>query len=79
MQYGMLYDEQIGNGGIIYTPGSAGTRQEVFQAACRNHYAPTGSEVLLTTHTLRWYWRFARVYSVGRAVGCCSVQVTLHI
>jgi predicted Rossmann-fold nucleotide-binding protein len=37
----------IGNGGIVYTPGSAGTRQEVFQAACRCHYAPQGQEVPL--------------------------------
>eukprot|EP01094_Clydonella_sp_ATCC50884_P025259 TRINITY_DN6579_c0_g1_i1.p1 TRINITY_DN6579_c0_g1~~TRINITY_DN6579_c0_g1_i1.p1 ORF type:complete len:430 (+),score=89.80 TRINITY_DN6579_c0_g1_i1:75-1364(+) len=29
----------IANCGIIYTPGSAGTRQEIFQDACRNHYA----------------------------------------
>jgi len=25
--------------GIIFTPGSAGTRQEIFQNACLNHYA----------------------------------------
>ena len=34
----------ISNCGIIYTPGSAGTRQEIFQAACGNHYAPNGKE-----------------------------------
>lgn len=34
----------ISNAGIIYTPGSAGTRQEIFQAACGNHYAPNGKE-----------------------------------
>ena len=34
----------ISNAGIIYTPGSAGTRQEIFQAACGNHYAPEGKE-----------------------------------
>jgi predicted Rossmann-fold nucleotide-binding protein len=28
----------ISNGGIIFTPGSAGTRQEIFQDACGNHY-----------------------------------------
>jgi predicted Rossmann-fold nucleotide-binding protein len=37
----------VGNGGIVYTPGSAGTRQEVFQAACRCHYASPGDEVPL--------------------------------
>lgn len=35
----------IANGGVIYTPGSAGTRQEVFQHACRNHYSSIGDEV----------------------------------
>ena len=34
----------ISNAGIIYTPGSAGTRQEIFQAACGNHYAEPGKE-----------------------------------
>ena len=34
----------ISNAGIIYTPGSAGTRQEIFQAACGNHYAEEGKE-----------------------------------
>ena len=33
----------ICTGGIIFTPGSAGTRQEVFQAACQNHYAKPGT------------------------------------
>jgi predicted Rossmann-fold nucleotide-binding protein len=35
----------IGNAGIIYVPGGAGTRQEVFQAACKNHYADQGEEI----------------------------------
>jgi len=35
----------IANGGIIFSPGSAGTRQEIFQAACRNHYAKKGEAV----------------------------------
>ena len=29
-------------GGIIYTPGSAGTMQEIFQDAVQNHYVTTG-------------------------------------
>lgn len=32
----------IARGGIIYTPGSAGTLQEVFQAAVPNHYLSFG-------------------------------------
>jgi len=31
----------ISNGGIIICPGQAGTLQEIFQAACRNHYGTT--------------------------------------
>ena len=28
----------IAKGGVIYTPGSAGTMQEIFQDAVQNHY-----------------------------------------
>merc|ERR1711991_711933 len=31
--------------GILYTPGSAGTRQEIFQDACKNHYAKQSNPV----------------------------------
>jgi predicted Rossmann-fold nucleotide-binding protein len=53
----------IGNGGIIYTPGSAGTRQEVFQAACRCHYAPAGDEVPLIFYG-KEFWASSGVYDV---------------
>mmetsp|Transcript_17460 Transcript_17460/g.52221 ORF Transcript_17460/g.52221 Transcript_17460/m.52221 type:complete len:211 (+) Transcript_17460:958-1590(+) len=29
---------EVCTGGVVFTPGSAGTRQEVFQACCSNHY-----------------------------------------
>jgi predicted Rossmann-fold nucleotide-binding protein len=32
----------LATGGIIYSPGSAGTIQEVFQDACQNHYNTVG-------------------------------------
>ncbi|MBN1207691.1 MAG: hypothetical protein JXB05_22695 [Myxococcaceae bacterium] len=32
----------IARGGIIYSPGSAGTIQEIFQDACQNHYNTVG-------------------------------------
>ncbi|MEU4444278.1 hypothetical protein AB0K14_18485 [Actinosynnema sp. NPDC050801] len=32
----------VASGGIIYTPGSAGTVQEVFQDYCQNHYGSVG-------------------------------------
>ena len=32
----------VATGGVVYTPGSAGTVQEVFQDYTQNHYASTG-------------------------------------
>ncbi|MFL5357647.1 LOG family protein [Archangium sp.] len=32
----------IAKGGVIYSPGSAGTVQEIFQDACQNHYKTVG-------------------------------------
>jgi predicted Rossmann-fold nucleotide-binding protein len=32
----------IATGGVIYSPGSAGTIQEIFQDACQNHYNTVG-------------------------------------
>lgn len=32
----------IAKGGVVFTPGSAGTLQEVFQDACQNHYGSVG-------------------------------------
>ncbi|WP_367134523.1 LOG family protein [Saccharothrix sp. HUAS TT1] len=32
----------VATGGVIYTPGSAGTVQEVFQDYCQNHYGSVG-------------------------------------
>jgi predicted Rossmann-fold nucleotide-binding protein len=32
----------IARGGVIYSPGSAGTVQEIFQDACQNHYNTVG-------------------------------------
>ena len=33
----------VAHDGIIFSPGSAGTLQEIFQDACQNHYTTTGS------------------------------------
>ena len=33
----------IATGGVIYTPGSAGTLQEIFQDAAQNHYETSGA------------------------------------
>jgi len=32
----------IANHGVIFAPGSAGTRQEIFQDAAQNHYGSAG-------------------------------------
>ncbi|NUQ78885.1 MAG: hypothetical protein HUU21_35620 [Polyangiaceae bacterium] len=32
----------IATGGVVFSPGSAGTIQEIFQDACQNHYKSTG-------------------------------------
>ena len=34
----------IAKGGVIYSPGSAGTMQEIFQYAAQNHYRAFGYE-----------------------------------
>jgi hypothetical protein len=33
---------QIGKRGVVFAPGSAGTRQEIFMDAAQNHYGTTG-------------------------------------
>jgi predicted Rossmann-fold nucleotide-binding protein len=33
---------QIAKGGVVFTPGSAGARQEIFMDAAQNHYGTTG-------------------------------------
>jgi predicted Rossmann-fold nucleotide-binding protein len=33
----------IATGGVVFSPGSAGTIQEIFQDACQNHYKSTGT------------------------------------
>ncbi len=46
----------IATGGIIYSPGSAGTMQEIFQDAAQNHYCtfgPSAPMIFLGTN----YWR----------------------
>lgn len=64
----------IGNGGIIYTPGSAGTRQEVFQAACRNHYAPKGKEIPLVFMN-KEFWEESGVFN---CLEKCSRGTNMH-
>jgi predicted Rossmann-fold nucleotide-binding protein len=57
----------ISNAGIIYTPGSAGTRQEIFQAACGNHYAPDGKEKPTVFYDTE-FWNKSTIPEVLRGV-----------
>jgi len=57
----------ISNAGIIYTPGSAGTRQEIFQAACANHYAPDGHEKPTVFYDTE-FWAATQIPQVLRSV-----------
>ena len=45
----------IAKGGIIYTPGSAGTLQEIFQEAVQNHYLTYGYASPMVFMN-RYYW-----------------------
>jgi predicted Rossmann-fold nucleotide-binding protein len=58
---------EISNSGIIYTPGSAGTRQEIFQAACGNHYAPNGKEKPTIFYDTD-FWNETKIPQVLRSV-----------
>lgn len=46
----------ITRGGLIYTPGSAGTIQEIFQAAVPNHYKTYGYSSLMVFFGTQ-FWR----------------------
>jgi predicted Rossmann-fold nucleotide-binding protein len=49
----------IAEGGVIFAPGSAGTIQEIFQDACKNHYESFGaaSPMVFLDET---YWRIEK-------------------
>jgi predicted Rossmann-fold nucleotide-binding protein len=49
----------IATGGVVYSPGSAGTIQEIFQDACQNHYNTVGV-VSPMVFLGREYWAHTR-------------------
>eukprot|EP01104_Vermistella_antarctica_P016870 TRINITY_DN5857_c0_g1_i1.p1 TRINITY_DN5857_c0_g1~~TRINITY_DN5857_c0_g1_i1.p1 ORF type:complete len:440 (+),score=65.30 TRINITY_DN5857_c0_g1_i1:77-1396(+) len=51
----------VANGGIIYTPGSAGTRQEIFQDACKNHYTEKPAPMIFYDEK---FWKENRVFEL---------------
>ena len=55
-------------GGIIYFPGSAGTRQEIFQAACYNHYAEMDNVVPMVFYG-KDFWSNPPLYDIFRQLG----------
>ncbi len=49
----------LGIGGVIFSPGSAGTIQEIFQDAAQNHYVTTG-KISPMIFLGRDYWRYEK-------------------
>jgi predicted Rossmann-fold nucleotide-binding protein len=52
----------IARGGIIFSPGSAGTLQEIFQEAAQNHYAEAGGESPMVFFGKDFFTREVPVY-----------------
>lgn len=64
-------------GGLVFLPGSAGTVQEIFQAACANYYAgPSQTTPMVLVGRDHWtrevgVWNLLRGLGAGRAFGAC--------
>ena len=54
----------VAKGGIIYTPGSAGTMQEIFQDAGQNHYETEGFASPMIFMGKEYYTEYMPAYSV---------------
>ena len=54
----------VAKGGIIYTPGSAGTMQEIFQDAGQNHYETEGYASPMIFMGKDYYTNYMPAYSV---------------
>jgi len=54
----------IAKGGIIYTPGSAGTMQEIFQDAGQNHYESVGFASPMIFMGKDYYTNFMPAYTL---------------
>ena len=55
---------QIGRRAVIFVPGSAGTRQEIFMDAAQNHYGTTGQYTPMIFLGLRQYAVDTPVYPI---------------
>lgn len=66
---------RVSRAGVVFLPGSAGTVQEVFQAACENFYAePDQVAPMVLVGTEHWTrqlpaWPLLQVLGSGRALG----------
>ena len=58
----------IAKGGIIYSPGSAGTLQEIFQDAAQNHYKTVGFSSPMVFLGVDFFSRKAPVYPLLQAL-----------
>lgn len=62
----------IATGGVIFTPGSAGTIQEIFQDAAQNHYASFGPAAPMVLFGVDYWtdrypvWQLLRALAGGR-------------
>lgn len=54
----------IAKGGIIFTPGSAGTLQEIFQEAAQNHYLTFGYASPMAFYNSRYWTETYPVYTL---------------
>lgn len=54
----------VAKGGIIYTPGSAGTMQEIFQDAGQNHYETEGYASPMIFMGKEYYTQYMPAYSI---------------
>ncbi|MCR5645988.1 MAG: hypothetical protein K6F96_06335 [Bacteroidales bacterium] len=54
----------VAKGGIIYTPGSAGTMQEIFQDAGQNHYVTEGFASPMVFMGKDYYTKYMPAYAV---------------
>lgn len=57
----------VAKGGILYFPGSAGTRQEIFQAACFNHYADANDVTPMVFFDTK-FWSDPPVFELFRSL-----------
>jgi predicted Rossmann-fold nucleotide-binding protein len=62
----------VATGGVVFTPGSAGTIQEIFQDAAQNHYASFGPAAPMVLFGVDYWterypvWQLLQALSAGR-------------